>query len=209
MSAPNEIELEFVGRAARLSAGGIAAACAILGIGEAELRAVLAVESLGSGFLADGRPKILFERHWFHRLTGGRFSADHPDISDAKPGGYKGGVAEYERLGGAIALDRKAALDSASWGLGQIMGFNAAKAGFVDAEAMIRAFAEGEDAQVLGVARFIAASGAGRHLAAHDWAAFARVYNGPRFRDNAYDEKLQLAYDRLVRETAAGVLDQA
>jgi hypothetical protein len=59
------------------------------------------------------------------------------------------------------------------------------------------------------VARFIAASGAGRHLAAHDWAAFARVYNGPRFRDNAYDEKLQLAYDRLVRETAAGVLDQA
>ena len=209
MSAPNEIELEFAGRAARLSAGGIAAACAILGIGEAELRAVLAVESLGSGFLADGRPKILFERHWFHRLTGGRFSADHPGISDAKPGGYKGGVAEYERLGRAIALDRKAALDSASWGLGQIMGFNAAKAGFVDAEAMIRAFAEGEDAQVLGVARFIAASGVGRHLAAHDWAAFARVYNGPRFHDNAYDEKLQLAYDRLVRETSAGMLDKA
>jgi hypothetical protein len=75
VSAPREIELEFAGRAARLSAAGIAAACAILGIGEAEMRAVLAVESLGSGFLADGRPKILFERHWFHRLTGGRFSA--------------------------------------------------------------------------------------------------------------------------------------
>ncbi|MGQ0676941.1 MAG: N-acetylmuramidase family protein [Rhodospirillales bacterium] len=201
--AVRDTGLEFAGPAARLSPAGMAGACAILGIGEAELRAVLAVEALGGGFLPDGRPKILFERHWFHRLTQGRHSAAHPDISDTKPGGYQGGTAEYARLARAIALDRPAALDSASWGLGQIMGFNAKKAGYENAGAMAEAFALSEDAQVAAVARFIAASGAGRHLAAHDWAAFARAYNGPRFRDNAYDEKLAAAYARLAAQGRA------
>jgi hypothetical protein len=43
---------------------------------------VRAVESAGRGFDADGRPKRLFERHKFHRFTGGRSrparSASHP-----------------------------------------------------------------------------------------------------------------------------------
>ncbi|MCC6559800.1 MAG: DUF3380 domain-containing protein, partial [Xanthomonadales bacterium] len=33
------------------------------------LKAVAEVESAGSGFLSDGRPKILFEGHVFSRLT--------------------------------------------------------------------------------------------------------------------------------------------
>ncbi|MGG7377547.1 N-acetylmuramidase domain-containing protein, partial [Escherichia coli] len=40
--------------------------------------AVIHVESSGAGYQADRRPKILFERHVFHRLTGGRFDAAHP-----------------------------------------------------------------------------------------------------------------------------------
>lgn len=191
--------LEFAGAAAPLSSAGVAAACAVLGVGEIELWCVLQVETAGKGFLPDGRPKILYERHWFHRLTQGRHSAAHPDVSDPKPGGYKGGAAEYERLARAIALDRGAALDSASWGLGQVMGFNAAKAGYADAEAMARAFADGEDAQLVAMARFIAASGAGAHLAAHRWADFARIYNGAGYRANSYDAKLQQAYDRLAQ----------
>jgi len=205
-----ESALAFAGAAAPLSADGVARACGILGVGEAELRAVLAVETSGNGFLPDGRPKILFERHVFHRLTQGRHSAGHPDISDAKPGGYRGGAAEYDRLERAIALDRSAALDSASWGLGQIMGFNAATAGYPDAETMARDFAGSADAQVVAVARFIAASGAQAHLAAHDWAAFARIYNGARFADNRYDEKLQRAYERLAEDhPPAGMVDRA
>jgi hypothetical protein len=201
---------EFAGPARRLTPQGLAAACAILGVGEAELRTVLAVETRGSGFLPDGRPKILFERHWFHRLTGGRHSAIHPDISNEEAGGYAGGAGEYERLSRAIALDRPAALDSASWGLGQIMGFNAAKAGYADAGAMALAFAESEDEQVAAVARFIVAGKAAHHLAAHDWAGFARLYNGADYRKNAYDEKLQAAYARLAGDQAAGgVLDNA
>ena len=55
-----------------------------LGVEEPALRAVAEVESAGSGFLADrDLPKILFEGHAFHRLTGGRFDA-HKDISYPK-----------------------------------------------------------------------------------------------------------------------------
>jgi hypothetical protein len=202
--------LAFAGAGAPLTADGIARACGILGVGEPELRAVLAVETSGSGFLADGRPKILFERHMFHRLTDGRHSAGHSDISNPKRGGYLGGAAEYERLERAIALDRRAAFESTSWGLGQIMGFNAAMVGYADAEAMARDFADNADAQVVAVARFIAASGARTHLAAHDWASFARIYNGARFAENRYDQKLQAAYERLAGDRPpAGVIDRA
>jgi hypothetical protein len=48
--------------------------------------------------------------------------ADRPDISNPKPGGYKGGAGEYSRLEAAMTLDKEAALKSASWGLAQVMG---------------------------------------------------------------------------------------
>jgi len=95
----------------------------------AALQAVAEVESSGSGFLPapDRRPKILFEGHVFHRLTAGRYSATHPGISypqwDRRR--YSGSLAgEWKRLDKAAALDPVAAMQSASWGAFQIMGFN-------------------------------------------------------------------------------------
>jgi hypothetical protein len=60
-----------------------AALAASLDVEVATLRAVAAVEAAGSGFLPDDptRPKILFEGHAFHRLTGGRFGNARPDLS--------------------------------------------------------------------------------------------------------------------------------
>ena len=57
-----------------------------LAVEPAALKAVAAVEAAGSGFLKDHptKPKILFEGHAFHRLTGGRFAADRPDLSYPK-----------------------------------------------------------------------------------------------------------------------------
>jgi hypothetical protein len=52
----------------------LAADASRLGCSCRQLDAVRAVESAGRGFDADGRPKRLFERHKFHRFTGGRFS---------------------------------------------------------------------------------------------------------------------------------------
>lgn len=82
----------------------------------AAIKAVAEVESTGDGFLKSGQPKILFERHWFSRLTKREFDSTHPAISKPSPGGYMGGEAEHKRLQEAAKLDRDAALKSASWG---------------------------------------------------------------------------------------------
>jgi hypothetical protein len=103
--------------------------CDRLGVKAAEIWAVLTVETMGSGFLPDRRPQILFERHIFRRETDGAFDATAPEVSSPAAGGYGAlGAHQYDRLGQAIRLDRQAALRSTSWGIGQVMGFNAGRA---------------------------------------------------------------------------------
>src|SRR5947199_8204907 len=115
----------FLGRSLALSRAGLVAEANALSVDLPEIWAVVAVETSGCGFLADRRPQILYERHVFHALTHGRF--DDGDISDAASGGYgAGGSHQYERLDRALQLNRDAALQSASWGLGQILGRNCA-----------------------------------------------------------------------------------
>jgi hypothetical protein len=185
----------FAGAGAPISAQGFASAVARLGNNRAALWALLAVETKGFGFLPDRRPKILFERHIFHKRTAGRFSATHPDVSNGKAGGYTGGPAAYDRLARAMLLDREAALESASWGLGQIMGFNASLLGYPSAAAMTSAFQTGEDAQLDGVVRFIRSNPAlKRAFRSGDWERVASFYNGPSYARNHYDRKLAAAY---------------
>ncbi|HZM28252.1 MAG TPA: N-acetylmuramidase domain-containing protein [Gemmatimonadales bacterium] len=88
----------FLGSGRPLSDQGMDLVCDSLSVTESEIWAVLSVETRAFGFLPDRRPLILFERHVFHRLTQGRHSAVHPEISNATPGGYLGGAAEYKRL---------------------------------------------------------------------------------------------------------------
>ena len=166
-----------------------------LQVGRPEIWAVLKVETSGCGFLADRRAQILFERHIFHRETQGRFDATAPDISNPKGGGYSGGAAEYERLARAIALDRRAALRSASWGIGQVMGFNAATVGFADVESMVTAMMASEDNQLQTMFQFAIANNLHSALQQHDWPRFARGYNGPNF--GTYPEKLEDAFSRF------------
>lgn len=189
---------EFMGSAKRFSREAISAAARDIGCDEAAIRAVIDVESRG-GFLADKRPKILFERHHFHRHTNGRFSAAHPDISSSKGGGYKGNAAEYDRLGRAVELDREAALKSASWGAFQIMGSNHKAAGFANVESFCKAMCEGEDDHLRAFVKFVKANRLDDELCRRDWEGFARGYNGPNFRKFRYSEKLEAAY--LVHST--------
>jgi hypothetical protein len=115
-------------------------------------------------------------------------------VSNAESGGYTGGVSEYKRLAQAVALDRKAALESASWGLGQVMGFNSGSAGFANAEDLVRAMCESEDRQFGAMLAFIDHEGLAGFLQAQDWRTFARRYNGPAFEKNKYDVKLKDAH---------------
>lgn len=186
----------FLGTAAPLTETGFNQVVEQLGVDAPSLWALVSVETRGFGFLADRRPKILFERHVFHKRTGGRFSASNPDISSSEPGGYSGGAGEYDRLARAMRLDRQAALESASWGLPQIMGFNAPKLHYSGAEEMIRAFVVDEDTQLDGARRFIASN---ENLASafrqRAWARVAFFYNGASYKKNGYDDKLLHFHD--------------
>lgn len=187
----------FVGAAEPLSKSGFEAAVATLDAGMAELVAVLKVESKSCGFLANRRPKILYERHVFHRLTGGVHSAEHPEISNRLAGGYAGNEREYPRLEKAMRLDRTAALKSASWGAGQVMGENHRMVGFADVETMVQAMQTSEDEQLMSVVNFIKARRLDEALRQHDWARFARGYNGPAYAKNKYDLMLHAQYEAV------------
>lgn len=170
-------------------------AAAALGCDASAIKAVCEVEAPKGGFLPDGRPTILFERHQFSKRTGRKFDADHPDISNPSPGGYIGGAAEHGRLGRAAVLDRSAALQSASWGKFQIMGFNHVAAGHPTLQGFINAMYESESAQLDAFVSFILSNPSmTRALRAHDWTEFARRYNGPDFHINRYNTRLAAAY---------------
>jgi hypothetical protein len=194
--------MRFVGAAEPLTRTGFRTVMARLDVAAPELLAVLAVESRGCGFLPDRRPKILFEWHCFHKLTRGRFSAAHPDLSQSTPGGYLGGADEYARLERALALDHDAALQSASWGAGQVMGFCHAELGYASVDALVDAMTRGEDGQLDAVGRYLRHKGLAAALRAHDWAAVARCYNGPAYAKNKYDLRLAGAHQQY----AGGVL---
>ncbi|MEW5727411.1 MAG: N-acetylmuramidase family protein [Pseudomonadota bacterium] len=188
---------QFIGRAARLCDGDIDRAAAELGCDRGAILAVVHVESAGGGFLPDGRPKILFEATVFHRLTGGRYDQSAPDISSPtwNRALYKGGAAEYDRLMQAMALDEAAALQSASWGMFQVMGGNFNACGFATVQDFVTAMVDSEGAQLEAFVAFVKSSPAmAQALAAHDWAGFARRYNGPGYAANHYDIKLASAY---------------
>src|SRR4051812_18506375 len=186
--------LEFSGPATPFTDEAIENAAKKIGCAVAAVRAVIDVESRG-GFYSDGRPKILFERHYFCRLTKGEYNLSHPGISATKWGGYKGGPAEYGRLAEAIALDRDAALRSASWGAFQIMGDNYKLCGFSNVEDFVKAMVAGEPEQLDAFVQFVKKSGLDDELRRLDWAGFARGYNGPAFAANHYDRKLKAAYE--------------
>jgi hypothetical protein len=191
--------IEFAGNGSPLSSDGVSGILEASALGLPELWAVLSVETSGCGYLSDRRPKILFERHVFSRLTGHEFDADDPDVSQATAGGYGSpGANQYDRLNAAMQLDRTAALKSTSWGLGQIMGENFDAAGFARLDDMVAAMVTSEDGQLRAMIGFMKTMKVIDPLQAHEWTGFARRYNGPNYAANNYDGLLQHFYSRYA-----------
>jgi hypothetical protein len=122
-------------------------------------------------------PAILYERHYFSRLTRGVHDQDHPDVS--WPTGYRKKAqlgqddkrmhdkrvdaddvysdyaSSYLRLIRAFRLDPEAALKSCSWGKFQIMGDNFKLCGEQSIESFVEKMCTSEHAQVGLIAEFI------------------------------------------------------
>ena len=175
-----------------------------LGCATAAIKAFAQVESPSGPFDADGAPSILFERHVFRRLTGGKFYKLVPDLSSSTPGGYGLHSAQHGRLRRAVALDRDAALQAASWGQFQIMGFNYKRAGFGSLQAFVNAMYRSAADHLAAFVSFIESDpNLKRAIINHDWPTAALLYNGPGYRANAYDVKMAAAFSAFAK--SAGV----
>ena len=171
-----------------------------LGCEVAAIKAVVKTEvDIRGAFDTSGRPTILFERHKFYKHTNGRFAQSNPDICNSVQGGYGRFSEQYPKLDRAIMLDRPAALKSASWGAFQILGENHVQAGHSTVESFVAAMKHSVAAQLKAFVAFV--RGDGRLLTAlrtRNWATFARIYNGPGYAKNEYDQHMRSNYQRFA-----------
>lgn len=189
----------FKGRAQRLTDIDVARVGRIIGVGEDEIRAVIEVETSGGGFDSQGRPKMLFEPHVFWRELGPgqkRTAAEASGLAYQRWGSAPYPKDSYPRVALAIKIDVNAALRSASWGLGQIMGFNHRAAGYATPGDMVEAFCASEAAGLEAMISFMISEGLDDELRRHDWAAFARGYNGAGYATHRYHTRLKTAFKR-------------
>lgn len=190
----------FVNRnAPAINHNDMVAAASRLNVPLANLKALAEKESGRASFSAAGRPVILFEAHWFSRLTKREYDRTHPDISSRRwnrklyarhmPGRYK-------RLARAAKLDVNAALSSASWGKFQIMGFHWERLGYESALELAWRMVASEGEHLDALVRFIEVNSLADELRAcrannpASCEAFAHRYNGSGFRKNRYHIKL-------------------
>jgi hypothetical protein len=180
-------------------------AATALGVDMASVFSVKAIESRGDGFLSDGRPVILYERHvMLKRMKANGLTPTvismallrYPTLINKRPGAYKGGAAEHYRLKLAASIHRSSALESCSWGLFQIMGYHWEALGYSSVEDFVEQMHASEGAQLDAFVRFIKNDSAlHTALKQQNWAEFARRYNGPGYRKNQYDTRLADAYN--------------
>jgi len=191
--ATGTLDLSFLGEfvGGEVTKADIAAAATELKCDADLIYAIARQESAHSSFITlEGRqvPTILYERHWFRKLTSPKgkppspYEKDHHRICGPAyhltgrldPKDKKSpivdkvtkaapvdddvygppGLHQYQRLVEAYGLDKSAALQSASWGKFQIMGFNYKNAGFGDVFAFVKAMSTGDPAHIKAFLKF-------------------------------------------------------
>lgn len=194
----------------RLSPSVIAAATAEaqrLGVEAAALCALILTESNGVVFAAVGgrnEPLIRWEGHYFDRRLKGKAREDarraglaHPEAGKIKNPASQ--AARYAMLTRAFEYGAAEAIESCSWGAGQVMGAHWGWLKYASAADLMNRARSGLAGQVELMGRFIERNGLVGALQRRDWPAVARAYNGPGYRKNKYDTKLAKAYAEFAR----------
>ncbi|GGF26725.1 N-acetylmuramidase family protein [Hymenobacter cavernae] len=183
-----------------------------LGLEVEVMMAIARQESHGGGFFADGRPKILFERHkmYQHLRAEGHdpvaLAKKYPDIVNKAQGGYGKESVQYDKLERARKLDEEAALESASWGRFQIMGENY-KNLYATPQEMEKAMRESEKQQLAFFVAFLRKKAGGKLITAlknHQWETVALYYNGKFWKkiNPQYANNLQKYYAEYKKKPA-------
>jgi hypothetical protein len=153
--------------------------------------AIFAVESKRAYDPSTGLVIVRFEPHVFLRLSHGRLvTSDHGNQ-----------LAEWKALGEAYAINPQAALESASYGLPQLMGFNFGVTNHPDARSLLLAFQRSAREQVAGFFGFVASRKLVDKARERRFVEFARVYNG-KGKEELYGAKMK-KYFNFAKELLA------
>ncbi|MBC3413558.1 MULTISPECIES: N-acetylmuramidase family protein [Pseudomonas] len=178
------------------------------GISANLIKAFAQVESGGkSGFGPARLPMIAFEGHWFQRYTKHKYDVTHPLLSykyKKKAGpqwqiNNKDQDKAWETMATAFALDQQAALQSASWGMFQVMGFNYANCGYKNVFEFVAALKLNASEQLKAFLNYCKKNPGFITAAKNkDYAGMASSYNGDDYGN--YDVLIKQAYEALERK---------
>lgn len=178
-----------------LTKAQITTIAASIGVNYASLMAFISVESGGVGFI-NGKIVLQFEPRWFKKKApfapSGLWSLNKVENQ----------VKEYQAFSQAFHINKDAAMQATSWGLGQIMGFHYARLGYKTVDEMVEDFKKGEYQQVVGIAKFISTDQSLlKALRLNNWHKVAVLYNGAGYKALAeeygrepYNISMQKAY---------------
>ena len=178
------------------------------GIESAVLKAIIDVESLGSGFYPKDSPfeykcKVRFEPDYFQKFSLSRpfFLPASVTVEAAKKDPKYTGRVAYEK---ALVQSPSSAIKATSFGIGQIMGFNYELVGYNSLTDFSIAMEESEYNQLEAMIKFIV-NNKSLLVAAQqrDFEMIAKFYNGRDYKQRNYDVKLMQAYEAAVNNTSA------
>ncbi len=179
-----------------------------LDIETAAIKAVVDIETgkTRRGLNAPDFPVINFDQALFRRAAARRgISLAKHSSSEAlksvnirKYGSQQ--KAQKARLDAAMLIDSVAAMESTFWGMFQIGGFNWELSGAASRQEFIELMGRSEYDQLRLFANYVRNTGLLKYLKTKNWAAFARVYNGPSYASRGYHTRLAAAYRRHKKE---------
>ncbi len=175
-----------------------------LGVEAAAIHAIVAIETGKNhrGFNPSGSTVINFDLPVFKRAAArkGINLAPHAkstalqSVNIAKYGDQQ--AAQHARLEAAMAIDSITAIESTFWGMFQIGGFNWKLCGAKSPADFADRMNRSEYDQLLLFANYIRNTGLLTHLRDKNWAAFARIYNGPSYAARKYHTRMATAYKK-------------
>lgn len=166
------------------------------------IKAVASVESGGSGWFNSGHPKILYERHYFYRLTKKAVKwLTFGWIGNSTAGGYttdinNDGINDsWNKLVKAAMINPDAAFQSVSIGKFQVMGSHYKMMGYTHPINMLYAAVNTEYSHYAMLVNYIKGNGMEKAFLAlstnpQACRLFARGYNGKNYEKYNYHIKL-------------------